>query len=59
MYDIKWYNGEPFEYKDGFISDLSGYMVGMPRLRQLRVEPGKYTQFTLNRKRCPTLHGII
>ena len=40
MYDLKWYNGQPFEYKDGFISDLSGYMVGMPRFRQLRVKEG-------------------
>ena len=39
---VKWYNGQPFEYKDGFISDLSGYLVGMPRFRQLRVKPGEY-----------------
>ena len=40
MYNTTLYNGKPFEYKDGFISDLSGYMVGMPRIRQLRVKPG-------------------
>ena len=42
MYEVKWYNGQAFEYKDGFISDLSGYLVGMPRFRQLRVKPGEY-----------------
>lgn len=41
MYDLKWYNGQPFEYKDGFVSDLSNFMVGMPRFRQLRVKSGK------------------
>ena len=40
LYNLTWYNGKPFKYKDGFISDKSGYMVGMPRLRQLRVQPG-------------------
>ena len=42
MYEVKWYNGQAFEYKDGFISDLSGYLVGMPRFRQLIVKPGEY-----------------
>lgn len=42
MYEVKWYNGQAFEYKDGFISDMSGYLVGMPRFRQLRVKPGEY-----------------
>ncbi|XP_074631330.1 polycystin-1-like protein 2 isoform X3 [Acropora palmata] len=39
FYNLEWYNGKPFKYKDGFISDHSSYMVGMPRFRQLRVRP--------------------
>ncbi|XP_048586754.1 uncharacterized protein LOC5520731 isoform X2 [Nematostella vectensis] len=38
MYDPTWYNNQPFEYKEGFLSNRIGYLVGMPRLRQLRVE---------------------
>lgn len=41
MYEVEWYNGKEFEYKDGFVSDMSSYLVGMPRFRQLRVKPGK------------------
>lgn len=41
VYDVKWYNGQPFEYKEGFMSDMSGYLVGMPRFRQLRVKQGR------------------
>ena len=48
MYGVKWYNGRAFEYKDGFISDMSGYLVGMPRFRQLRVKPGECNENILD-----------
>ena len=38
---MHWYNGNPFEYKEGFISNREAFMVGMPRLRQARVMPGE------------------
>ncbi|XP_031571405.1 polycystic kidney disease protein 1-like 2 isoform X3 [Actinia tenebrosa] len=36
LYNAEWYNGKEFEYKEGFISNRVVYLVGMPRLRQLR-----------------------
>ena len=41
LYDVTWYNGEKFEYKEGFISNRENFMVGMPRLRQARIRPGE------------------
>lgn len=41
LYDVTWYNGQAFEYNEGFISTREAFMVGMPRLRQIRVKPGK------------------
>ena len=40
LYDAAWYNGEPFEFQEGFISNRHGFMIGMPRLRQLRIRTG-------------------
>ena len=40
LYNTTWYTGRKFEYDEGFISNRVGYMVGMPRLRQLRIKPG-------------------
>lgn len=40
LYDTQWYNGEPFEYEEGYLSNREVFMVGMPRLRQLRLRPG-------------------
>ena len=40
LYDTKWYNGGTFEYEEGFISNRELFMVGMPRLRQIRINPG-------------------
>ena len=41
LYDVTWYNGRPFEYKEGFISNKKTFLIGMPRLRQLRLKPSK------------------
>lgn len=41
LYSVRWYNGDPFEYEEGFISNRESFMVGMPRLRQSRIIPGK------------------
>ncbi|KAL9952071.1 hypothetical protein ACROYT_G039275 [Oculina patagonica] len=38
LYDITWYNGQPFQYKEGFISSKLTFLMGMPRLRQLRIK---------------------
>lgn len=40
LYSSEWYNGQPFEYKEGFVSNKAGYLVGMPRLRQVRAVTG-------------------
>lgn len=44
LYHVTWYNGEKFGYKEGFISNRENFMVGMPRLRQARIRPGKITK---------------
>ena len=41
MYDTRWYNGFPFDYDEGFISNRENFLVGMPRLRQVRIRQGK------------------
>lgn len=41
LYDVKWYNGKPFSYREGFIRNREAFMVGMPRLRQKRFKKGK------------------
>lgn len=38
LYDVQWYNGQPFKRKEGFISDKKTFMMGMPRLRQIRIK---------------------
>ena len=43
LYDVEWYNGRPFEYEEGFLSNRAAFLVGMPRMRQLRVKPGVYS----------------
>lgn len=42
VFDKKWYNGEE-DIFDGFTDDKYLYIVGMPRLRQLRTKKGKLT----------------
>lgn len=39
VFDKKWYNGEE-DMLDGFTDDKYLYIVGMPRLRQLRTKKG-------------------
>ena len=41
LYNTTWYNGQLFEYKEGFISNKKAFMLGMPRLRQLRLKKSK------------------
>jgi len=40
LFNTAWYNGKPFEYDEGFISNRENFLVGMPRLRQIRVLSG-------------------
>ena len=48
LYDVTWYNGQPFEYKEGFISNKKNFLMGMPRLRQIRLKTSKiYNVLTL------------
>ena len=47
LYDVTWYNNQPFEYKEGFISNKLTFLMGMPRMRQLRVLTSKITIITL------------
>lgn len=44
LYQTVWYNGHQFEYKEGFVSNRKVYIVGMPRLRQLRVKEGNVSR---------------
>ena len=41
MYNTSWYNGRSFEYDEGFIGNRENFLVGMPRLRQVRIRPGE------------------
>ena len=41
LYNTTWYNGLPFNYDEGFISNRENFLVGMPRLRQVRIRQGK------------------
>ena len=47
LYHTTWYNGEKFEYTEGFISNRENFMVGMPRMRQARIRPGKITNYCM------------
>jgi len=40
LFNTAWYNGKPFDYDEGFISNRENFLVGMPRLRQIRILPG-------------------
>lgn len=37
----EWYNGQQVDLEEGFISSGYPFLVGMPRLRQIRVQTGK------------------
>ncbi|KAJ7384754.1 hypothetical protein OS493_020345 [Desmophyllum pertusum] len=38
LYDVTWYNMKPFNYKEGFLSNREAFLIGMPRLRQIRLK---------------------
>ena len=40
IYATNWYNGDEVNNKI-YISDKSSVLIGMPRIRQLRIEIGK------------------
>ena len=49
LYNTTWYNGKPFDHEEGFISNRGSFLVGMPRLRQIRIRPGKLnTRYIFN-----------
>ena len=47
LYNVTWYNGQEFEYSEGFINNKQTFLMGMPRLRQLRIKSSKLTTATL------------
>lgn len=52
LYATEWYNGE--KIKEGWLGNMEDYLVGVPRVRLLRVEKGKlliYSGRTLLLKR--------
>ena len=38
---ITWYNGQQFDYPEGFIRNKKIFLIGMPRMRQLRIKKSK------------------
>ena len=38
---ITWYNGQQFDYPEGFIRNKKTFLIGMPRMRQLRIKKSK------------------
>jgi hypothetical protein len=40
LYSTEWYNGK--KIKEGWIANNEDYLVGVPRIRLLRVEKGIY-----------------
>ena len=41
IYDTSWYNGRRFIAPEGYISTREAFLVGMPRLKQVRVKEGE------------------
>lgn len=41
VYETTWYNDQPFSAPEGYISSREAFLVGMPRLKQIRVKEGK------------------
>jgi len=42
VYNVTWYNNHPFHGPEGFTGSKSVFLVGMPRIRQIRVKPGMF-----------------
>ena len=40
LYAREWYNGKKIE--KGWLANMEDYLVGVPRIRLLRVEKGKF-----------------
>jgi hypothetical protein len=40
LYANEWYNGKKIE--KGWLANIEDYLVGVPRVRLVRVEEGKY-----------------
>ena len=43
LYSTEWYNGKKIQ--EGWIANNEGYLVGVPRMRLLRVEKGTTDSF--------------
>ena len=41
IYDTSWYNGRRFIAPEGYISTREAFLVGMPRMKQVRVKGGE------------------
>ena len=41
IYGTTWYNDQPFMAPEGYIESREAFLVGMPRLKQVRVKEGK------------------
>jgi len=41
LYHVSWYNSQPFDYKEGFVSNREAFLIGLPRLRQIRLKQGE------------------
>ncbi|KAL9989666.1 hypothetical protein ACROYT_G004234 [Oculina patagonica] len=41
LYHVSWNKKEPFYYKEGFHSNRQAFLMGMPRLRQIRLKQEK------------------
>ncbi|XP_078351373.1 polycystin family receptor for egg jelly-like [Oculina patagonica] len=59
LYHVSWYNSQPFHYQEGFLSNREVFLIGMPRLRQIRIKQEKKCQVdsdilpaTQDLKRC-------
>ena len=60
LYEVKWYNGELSKYKEGFISNKRTFLLGMPRLRQLRMKTSKAktNRYSVITRHIWNLHGL-
>ena len=41
LYHVSWYNSQSFNYKEGFVSNREAFLIGLPRLRQIRLKQGE------------------
>ena len=43
LYATEWYNGK--KVKKGYIANMEDYLVGIPRVRLVRVEEGNWLRY--------------